>query len=66
MSNDAFKMRSLYSTSMPIRAEDDDEQSYSDRVRQYDNLINQNNLTVQQTLGEMWAEIIAIKSALGG
>lgn len=66
MSNDAFKMRSLYSVSMPIRADDDDEQTFGDRVRQYDNLINQNNLTVQQTLGEMWAEIIALKSSLGG
>lgn len=66
MSNQTFNMRSLYATSMPIRSEDDDEQSFSDRVRQYDNMINQNNLTVQQTLGELWAEIIAIKSALGG
>lgn len=62
--SDGFGLRPLYAANMPMRQKDEDEQTYSDRVRQYDNLNQQNNLIVQQALAEQAAQIIALQSAL--
>lgn len=60
------KMKALYSLSMPIRNDEDDDQGYADRVRQYDNYNNQNFLHIQQLFAEQQAEINILKSRLGG
>ena len=60
------KMKALYSLSMPIRNDDDDDQGFADRVRQYDNYNNQNFLHIQQLFAEQQAEINNLKSRLGG
>lgn len=62
--SEGFGLRPLYSTNMPVKSQDEDDQAFFDRVRQYDNLIQQNALITQQTLGELYAKIIELQSII--
>ncbi len=62
MSNE-FSMRALYTVEFPGRQnKGEDASAFDDRVRQSQNQMNQNFLTIQQMNGEIMARLISLES----
>lgn len=61
--NEGFGMRALY-TQIQLpgnRHKGEDAQSYEDKVRASQNLLNQNFLTIQQQVGELTAAVLSLQ-----
>ncbi len=63
MANETFGMRALYTQiQLPgIGQKGEDQQTYDEKLRASENLLNQNFLTIQQQVGEMYAALLSLQ-----